>query len=209
MAKVLFINPVIREEDAPKHIPYGMALLGAIAMKHGHQIQVYDANAHRAGFELLAQVCKADDWEVIAIGGLTTAYGYIKKACRIARKTSPRALIVAGGGFIISMPHEVMQWIPEIDLGIIGEAFLTFPEILKKWDQKEPDFENVLGVCYRRGDGTTQLSQVRPNISHLDDLPYPAWELFPLNIYFENSALRHFDPVLPHHKYDEDPWDTF
>ena len=27
MAKVLFINPVVREEDKPKHIPYGIALL--------------------------------------------------------------------------------------------------------------------------------------------------------------------------------------
>ena len=32
MAKVLFINPVVREEDVPRHVPYGIALLAAIAM---------------------------------------------------------------------------------------------------------------------------------------------------------------------------------
>jgi hypothetical protein len=26
MAKILFINPVIREKDVPRHVPYGMYL---------------------------------------------------------------------------------------------------------------------------------------------------------------------------------------
>ena len=49
MAKVLFINPMIREEDDPRHVPYGMALLAAIVARKGHQVQVYDANAWRLG----------------------------------------------------------------------------------------------------------------------------------------------------------------
>lgn len=79
MAKILFVNPVVREEDDPKHVPYGMALLAAIANKHGHQIQVYDANAWRLGDEALVTVLEADTWDVIAIGGITTAYAYLKK----------------------------------------------------------------------------------------------------------------------------------
>jgi len=31
MAKVLLINPVVREDDEPRHVPYGLALLAAIA----------------------------------------------------------------------------------------------------------------------------------------------------------------------------------
>ena len=33
MAKVLFINPMVREEEDPKHVPMGMAQLAAIALK--------------------------------------------------------------------------------------------------------------------------------------------------------------------------------
>lgn len=189
MAKILFINPVIREEDNPKHIPYGIALLASIAMKKGHQVQVYDANAWRQGQEILEQACGADDWDVIAIGGLTTAYGFIKKACKIAKKVSPKSFIIAGGGFITSMPHDIMTWIPEIDLAVVGEGFVTFPEALEKIDRNDFNFSDTLGVCYRRTDGRTQLTSVRPNIADLDVLPYPAWELFPLDIYFKNSAL--------------------
>jgi len=42
MAKLLFINPVVREEDEPRHVPYGMALLAAIVMRQGHSVQVFD-----------------------------------------------------------------------------------------------------------------------------------------------------------------------
>ena len=188
MAKILFINPVIREEDNPKHIPYGMALLAAIAMNKGHLVQVYDANAWRRGWNTLEEICAADDWDVIAIGGLTTAYGFIKQACQIAKRASPRSYLIVGGGFFTSMPHETMQWIPQIDLGILGEAFVTLPEVLAKIDQKDFDFSQTLGVCYRRADGSTQLTSERPNIKDMDVLPYPAWDLFPLDIYFANSA---------------------
>lgn len=189
MAKVLFINPVIREEDNPKHIPYGIALLAAIAMKKGHQVQIYDANAWRVGLDILDQACRADDWDVIAIGGLTTAYGFIKQACKVAKAAAPNSYLIAGGGFVTSMPHDIMSWIPEIDLAILGEAFVTFPEVLEKIDQGERDFSTTLGVCCRLSSGKTEVTQVRPNIKDLDDLPYPAWELFPLEIYFKNSAL--------------------
>ena len=56
MAKLLFINPVVREEDVPRHIPYGIALLASIALKDGHDVQVYDANAWRLSDEVLKAI---------------------------------------------------------------------------------------------------------------------------------------------------------
>jgi len=78
MAKVLFINPVIREEDDPRHVPYGIALLASILMREGHLVQVFDANAWRASDHVLAQVLTADRWDVVALGGITTAYRSIR-----------------------------------------------------------------------------------------------------------------------------------
>jgi anaerobic magnesium-protoporphyrin IX monomethyl ester cyclase len=94
MAKVLFVNPVVREEDEPRHVPYGMALLAALSMRDGHQVQVYDANAWRASDAVLRQVLAADRWDVVAVGGITTAYAGIKHIVRAARETAPQALVV-------------------------------------------------------------------------------------------------------------------
>lgn len=196
MAKILMINPVVREEDNPKHIPYGLAILASIAIEAGHQVQMYDANAWRKGDDILTQACAADEWDIIAIGGLTTSYGYIKKTCAIAKEVAPQAFIIAGGGFLTSMPLDIMSWIPEIDLGVVGEAFVSWPEVLKKVDNKDFNFKQTMGVCFRLPDGRPVLTGTRPNIVDLDVLPWPAWDLFPLDIYFQNSQLLFSEEVF-------------
>lgn len=190
MAKVLFINPTVREEDVPRHVPYGIALLTAIAMENGHLVQVYDQNAWRMGDDVLRQVLAADDWDVVALGGITTAYAAIKNIVSHARDVCPKAVIVLGGGVLTSLPREMMTWLPQVDVGAIGEAFVTWPEILAMVDEGGRDWSKILGTISRRADGQLVISGQRPLIEDLDVLPYPAWDLFPLEeVYFPNSQV--------------------
>ena len=191
MAKVLFVNPAVREEDEPRHVPYGMALLAALAIRDGHQVQVYDANAWRLSDEVLRQVLTADDWDVVATGGISTTYGHVKKITSLAKELVPRALVVAGGGLITSLPREMMQLLPGIDLGVIGEAFVTFNEILAQVSARQLAPEKVDGVIYRTSDGALALTKPRALVQNLDEfLPPPAHELFPLEeVYFKNSSV--------------------
>lgn len=190
MAKVLFINPVVREEDVPRHVPYGIALLAAIAMEKGHQVQVYDANAWRLGDDVLAEVLAADDWQVVALGGMTTTYASVKKIVAMARATCPAATIVLGGGILTSLPHDMMRLLPEVDVGCVGEGFVTFPEILAGVDAGLADWSEVKGTISRAADGRLVLAPQRELIHDLDSLPYPAWDLFPLEeVYFQNSEM--------------------
>jgi radical SAM superfamily enzyme YgiQ (UPF0313 family) len=190
MAKVLFINPVIREEDAPRHVPYGIALLASLAMKEGHLVQVYDANAWRLGDEVFRRVLEADDWDVIATGGITTAYGHIKRTCRMAREFAPKALLVAGGGFLTSMPRDIMRLLPQIDIGVVGEAVRTFNEILAQVDAGKLEPPGIRGIIYRGRAGRLEMTPERPLLEDLDSLPYPAYDLFPLEeVYFKNSQV--------------------
>jgi anaerobic magnesium-protoporphyrin IX monomethyl ester cyclase len=188
MAKVLFINPVVREEDVPRHVPYGIALLAAIAMNKGHLVQVYDANAWRLGEDVLRDVLAADEWDVVALGGITTAYGSIKSILPLIRAVCPKAVIVLGGGVLTSLPRDMMNWLPEVDVGCVGEGFVTFPEILDVVDRGSREWHKVLGTISRGTDGKLVMSEQRPLITDLDVLPYPAWDLFPLEeVYFRNS----------------------
>ncbi len=190
MAKVLFINPMVREEDVPRHVPYGIALLAAIAMKRGHLVQVYDENAWRRGDETIRAVLAADDWDTVALGGITTAYGSIKHIVRIAREVCPKTTIMLGGGVLTSLPREMMTWMPEVDIGVIGEAFETFPELLDRLDSGDRNWSTVKGTISRAVDGKLLMSPARGLLHDLDSLPYPAWELFPLEeVYFANSQV--------------------
>lgn len=187
MAKVLFINPVVRQEQDPEHVPYGMALLAAIIGQRGHRYQVFDANAWRPSDNILQEVIEADAWDVIGVGGISTTYGYCKKVFRLARQYSPGSLLVAGGGMLTSMPHDILRLIPEIDIGVVGEAFETFVDLLDKVDHKDSDWSRVAGLIWRDNSGKSHLNPPRPLLDNLDSLPYPAWDAFPLDIYFRNS----------------------
>lgn len=188
MAKVLFINPLVREEDDPKHVPYGIALLAALAIEEDHQVQVYDENAWRQGAEVLREVLLADEWDVVALGGITTTYGSVKEIVGHARELRPTALIVLGGGLLTAMPREMMTWLHQVDIGVIGEAFVTFNEILDRFDNQNVNWGDVDGLIYRTERGELKLSSSRALIEDLDVLPYPAWDLFPLEeVYFPNS----------------------
>ena len=203
MAKVLFVNPVIREEDDPRHVPYGMALLAPILMKEGHLVQVYDANAWRAGDGVLAQILRADRWDVIGIGGITTAYRSIKQIVGMAKEVAPQALVVAGGGFLTSMPRDIMRFLPQIDVGVVGEAFVSFPEVLRRLDAGHPAWGEVKGIAWRDPGGRVIVNPEQPLLEDIDSLPYPAWDLFPLEVYFKNSmALFSEEGMLARRRLD-------
>ena len=187
--KILFINPVIRAEDRPRHVPYGIAQLVAIARDKKHKIQVLDANAFRPNDTGLREAISMDSWDVIATGGLITTYGYIKKCVKIARELCPESLIVAGGGFLSAIPREVMRFMPEINVGVIGEGVLTFPELLGRVSSGETDFSDVAGIILRDKKGDLKLTKERPLLEDVDAIPFPAFDMFPMEIYFKNSSL--------------------
>jgi len=190
MAKVLFINPVVREEDQPRHVPYGIAVLASIAIRAGHKVQVYDENAWRRGEAILERVLRADRWEVIALGGITTAYASINAIVKQARRLCPDAVIVLGGGVLTSLPEEIMTLLPEVDVGVIGEAYATFPELLQLIDRGSRDWSRVDGTISIGPAQIPVYGQQRALLRNLDSLPYPAWELFPLEeVYFRNSEM--------------------
>ena len=189
MVKVLLINPVVRQEDVPKHIPYGIAQLAAIVDQAGHKVQIFDANAWRPDDETILSVLKADDWDVIGIGGISTVYAYTKKVLRYAKQYSPRALRVVGGGLLTSMPQDMMDLIPEMDIGVVGEGFVTFPDLLHQTDLKDPNWASVPGIIWRDKEGKSHLNPERPLVEDIDSLPYPAWDMLPMDIYFQNSPL--------------------
>ena len=191
MAKVLFINPMVREEDDPKHVPMGMAQLAALAIKEGHQIQVYDHNAWRADDDKIVEVLKSDNWDLIALGGITTAYSSIKKLVKLSKKICPKIPVSLGGGVITSLPKEVMKWLPEVDFGFIGESYVTFLETLSMIDAKKADWHKINGTI-SRVNNELYFSPKRDLIESLDSLPYPEYDLFPIEeVYFKNSAMMY------------------
>ena len=192
MAKVLFINPTVREEEEPKHIPMGIAQLAAIAIKAGHDVQIFDQNAWRQDDDVVRDVISSDNWDLIGIGGITTAYASIKKLAKLSKNCSPKSLVCLGGGVLTSIPKEVMTWLPEVDFGFVGESYQTIIDVLDALDSKNYDLKNVDGLILRGENNKIIFTNQRKLLHNLDLLPYPAYDLFPVEeVYFKNSALMY------------------
>src|SRR5437899_4005632 len=154
MLNILFINPVVREKGLPMHVPYGLGIIVAIAETLGHRFQVLDLNALRPPDQAIVEALRADRWDVVALGGITTTYGSVKKVLHLLDSSLDyRPVVILGGGILTAMPHDIMSLLPRVDIGVIGEGLRTFPEILEKLEKQAQDWQDVLGIAWRRSDG--------------------------------------------------------
>jgi len=193
--KTLFICPEIRLDSNPSTIPFWAGILAAIAEKKGGDVAILDLNAIRMNYgggyvplKFIEEEILSEKWDFIGIGGLTTTYGRITELAPLIRKCAPDALFVGGGGWSSYNPTEILELIPQLDLICIGEGEETFSELYDALESGKSDFENISGLCLR--DGTSfKYTNPRALISDLNTIPYPAYDLMELDIYFRYSTI--------------------
>jgi len=197
--KLLLVHPPIRLTEPPSHAPFGALQIAAVADALGHQVAVLDLNAFRIGIDAFRQEIRADKWDLVGISALSSQYQFVKQLLPVIREEHPDALIVGGGGGFSAQAEEWLRWLPELDVIVVGEGENTFVELLDVVYSKR--FSEVRGLAYRDEKGEIKLTEPRPFIGMpdsgifetLDDLPYPAWELAPVEVYLQNSRI----PLCP------------
>lgn len=169
-----------------------------IDVEHVLELAKLQAEIRQRERKIGAGLLRSDhSWDVIGIGGLITQYKYIKELISVCREKHPDAIIVGGGGFMTSMPHEMMRWLPDLDIGVIGEAYNTWRDVLEHVDDKR--WKQVPGLIYRHGKNA-KFSTMRPLIpeEELDEeIPWPAYEFSPVETYLMNSRIP-YSPEAMH-----------
>jgi len=193
--KTLLIVPEVRLDSAPAFIPFWAGILGSIIQQKNGDVAILDLNALRMNHgnelvpsKIIAEEIASEKWDIIGIGGLTTTYARIKSLAPLIRKNSPDSIFIAGGGWCTYNPNEILKLVPEIDLICIGEGEETFSEFYDEVSSGRKNFENVNGLCIRDKDNF-KFTQPRALISDLNTIPYPAYDLLELDIYFRYSSL--------------------
>jgi anaerobic magnesium-protoporphyrin IX monomethyl ester cyclase len=126
----------------------------------------------------------------------------------LIKSEQPDVKIVLGGHHPSAMPELIMRNYPCVDFIIKGEADLTFLQLLLALDRRvdAPALDEISGLVYRSEGGVTiqsdrcKVSEYKgvdfqyyskknsPNPTYLDRLPYPAWDLFPLEAYWSTNV---------------------
>ena len=191
--KTLFVVPEIRLDMAPTNFPFWASILASIIEQKNGQVGILDLNALRMNFggkqvpnQVIIDQISAEKWDLIGIGGLTTTYNRIKELTPLIRKNAKDAIFVGGGGWATYNPVEILQLVPELDMICIGEGETTFSELYDEISKGTRDFEKVNGLCLRNNNNF-KFTNPRALIDDLNTVPYPAYHLLELDIYFRFS----------------------
>jgi anaerobic magnesium-protoporphyrin IX monomethyl ester cyclase len=116
------------------------------------------------------------------------------KAIQLAKKRSPRSVVVAGGGHFTLVAGEVLAEVPELDYIVAGEGEVTFAELAARLDQGGESLDDIPGLVYRK-DGEMVFTEARGLIKDLDSLPMPAYHLLDMEAdayYWHGMGRRAF-----------------
>lgn len=183
--KVLLINAPIRLNAKPNCLPYGLAVIASILREKNHDVEILDINALRLSNDEVIRELQHRQWDVAGVSGLITTYKFQKWIIPELKKMNPAAPVISGGGLATSVPEFLFANI-DVDIAVIGEGEQTMPELLDAIRLKKP-LNDVDGLWYRKGTETI-TTRDRDNVCNLDELPFPAWDLLPIDIYLSNPV---------------------
>jgi len=179
--KITLVNPPYPPSvhSHPPFIPLGIAYLGAVAEKAGHQVTVIDCQAEKLTYEAFRNRITKTPSDIIGVTSTTLLYKSAMNLITIAKQVQPQALTVLGGSHGTFWDENALNEYPSLDVVVRKEGEQTFMELLSRL-QNKTSFDGVLGITFR-SEGKIVRNPDRPFLENLDSLPFPAHHLLPLD----------------------------
>lgn len=178
--KVLLINPPYFNSKykfiglvAP---PLGIAYMAAVLEENNIDVEIIDAAALEMSWETLEAEIKRRSPGLVAVTALTPTIDKALETAELAKKICPQATVVMGGYHPTFNYHEMLAK-DYVDIVVMGEGEHTMLELVETLDEGG-DLKNVKGIAYEGG-----VTPPRPLINDLDELPFPARHLLPMDHY--------------------------
>jgi radical SAM superfamily enzyme YgiQ (UPF0313 family) len=184
--KILLINPPIREWSSPNVLPLGLGYIAAVLQHMSHEVEVMDINAYRWRPEEVENKIKEADFDIVGIGAIVTVYKYVKQLISLLKRYHPAKKIIVGGSAGSSIPNIILEK-TGADIVCIGEGENTIVELVGAIETNKP-LSEVEGIWFKNDNGNIIAGKNRKPIANLDELPFPAWDLFPMDIYLKNPV---------------------
>ena len=183
--KVLVINPPLRVSKPADIYPLGLCYVAAYLIESGIKVQILDLNAYRWTKNQFAEIFKKSSCDAVGIGGLVTAFNHVDWIARHVKEVNPHLPIFAGNTVSSTIP-EILLRNTCVDVAVIGEGELTTLELVERLENNE-SLEGLKGIWYKDAKtGKLHENPQREPITDIDALPFPAWDLVPMDIYIRN-----------------------
>ncbi|MFH1257095.1 MAG: radical SAM protein [Candidatus Diapherotrites archaeon] len=173
--KVLLALPRFEPNANP---PLGVGYIAAVLKRNGFEVEVLDPTFE--GWDFAVKRLKKPDFDVLGFSCYTMNVNRALELTAIAKKANPKLLAVFGGAHPSIEPEATIKE-KLVDAVIIGEGEYTFLELAQAL-KKKGKLEGIRGLWFKKGKKIVR-NPPRPLIQNLDELPFPARELFPMEKY--------------------------
>lgn len=182
-------------------LPLGLAYIAAVLRDDGHKVEVVDA----LGLAPEQMIPDGDIWRLgltpeqiieripqdTQTIGVTSMWSYswpiVRELIHKIRAAFPAVPIVCGGEHFTAVPDLSMEQAP-IDYIVMGEGEETAIALFRAIELKL-DITVIPGVAHRDAAGKVVKNPRRDRIRNIDELPWPAWELFDVEAYSSNRLV--------------------
>ena len=174
--------------------PQGLAYIASVYKKAGHEVVIYNQDVYHYPEEHLTEYLKKNRFDMVGVSVIAGYYQYRKllKISDAINGVPNRPFYIIGGHGPAPEPEYFLKK-TRADLVVIGEGEKTALEIIEALESKKT-FSEVKGIAYLEN-GKLFKTPEQPLIQNLDEIPLPAYELFPMDHY---ALLR-----MPHIKNNE------
>jgi len=159
--------------------PVGLAYLAAVLKEMGVHVSTLMADACGIDIETAVQQIIADRPDVLAVSVATPAVNNTLKMVSKVKQALPNIRVVSGGPHATIFPDEMIN--NGMDVAVRGEGEQTIADLVRHYNGRM-DINMIDGISYRQN-GRVIHSPDRKLLKNLDELPFPAWEFFPVKQY--------------------------
>lgn len=177
---ITLVNPPypIGSHKHPPFTPLGLGYLASVLEKNGYEIKIIDCQALNIDYSNFRRKISKNKIDILGITSTTLTYKSALKIAAITKEIWPKCIVLLGGPHVTFWDNEALQECREIDIIVRKEGEITFLELVKKIEASK-DYSDVLGTTLRINEKIIKNPD-RPYIENLDDLPFPAHHLWPL-----------------------------
>lgn len=171
-------------------MPLNLAYLAAYLRERVKcKISILDAEVRGLNYEQIKKTIKKEKPNIVGLTCPTPTMKHVFEILKIVKKEiNPECKTVVGGIHATAMPKETIQN-PDIDFLVAGEGEITFFELVDALVKEKKDFSHIDGLYFKRN-GKIVSNKPRQLIADLDSIPFPARDLFDLEIYYQAPTKK-------------------
>ena len=162
--------------------PIGLAYIAAALEKNGFQVEIIDNYLLEKTAEELKLEIKKRAPELVGITCSSVTYKQCLETAKTVKEVLPSCKVVIGGWHPSYMPDTMLQH-KEVDYVVVGEGERAIVELANHITEGRANqaISAISGIAYKH---EGKIIKTAPKfISDLDEVPFPARHLLPMDLY--------------------------